>query len=336
VLLVADIDRGGVFASIIGTLQLLTEAERSRVLGVVINRFRGDASLLQPGIMELEQRCGVPVLGVVPHLKLQLPEEDSVALARKLANGAGGLQVGVVRLPRISNYTDFDPFEQQPDAGLDLLIVPGTKNTLADLAWLRETGMDRAILDHHAAGGRTIGICGGFQLLGETIADPEGVESGLGAAAGLGLLDVETVLKPGKQTHQVIAEFLPGAAAAGFAGFDRAVGYEIHCGETGCGLTCRPLLRLRQRSGEPVAANDGAVSADGRVWGTYLHGFFDDARLLAAVLAPLRAAAGMPGGVAAKALALDAELDRWADHLAAHLDLARLSELSGLSFTEAV
>jgi len=348
VLLVADIDRGGVFASIIGTLQLLTEAERSRVLGVVINRFRGDASLLQPGIMELEQRCGVPVLGVVPHLKLQLPEEDSVALARKLANGAVGLQVGVVRLPRISNYTDFDPFEQQPDvalrylespeqcAGLDLLIVPGTKNTLADLAWLRGTGMDRAILDHHTAGGRTIGICGGFQLLGETIADPEGVESGLGAAAGLGLLDVETVLKPGKQTHQVVAEFLPGAAAAGFAGFDRAVGYEIHCGETGCGLTSRPLLRLRQRSGEPVMANDGAVSADGRVWGTYLHGFFDDARILAAVLAPLRAAAGMPGGVAVRALALDAELDRWADHLAAHLDLARLSELSGLSFMEAV
>jgi len=347
VILVADIDRGGVFASIVGTVELLAPEERARLKGIIINKFRGDAALLKDGIAAVEDRTGLPVLGVIPWLKLDLPEEDSVALARKQPKTAAGVQIGVVRLPRISNYNDFDPFEREPDValhyvekpeqldGLDLLIIPGTKSTLADLEFLRETGLYAAIRAFHYAGGRVIGICGGFQLLGARLRDPDGVESEREEAEGLGLLDVETVLKPGKQTHLVQGRFQPGAAAAGFGGFDQVSGYEIHAGETECGILCRPLLQLLSRSGEPVSINDGAVSADGRVWGTYLHGFFDDDRVRGAVLAPLRARRGSAPAVQTHARQLDTELNRLADHLEAHLDLEQicswlqLPEISG-------
>ena len=216
-------------------------------------------------------------------------------------------------------------------ASLDLLIIPGTKSTLADLEFLRSNGWLAAIRDYHAAGGRVIGICGGFQMLGTTISDPDGVESAHQGAAGLGLLDVETLLKPGKQTHQVVARFQPAAAAAGFAGMDQVKGYEIHAGETTCGITCRPLLQLLSRSGTAVNINDGAVSADGRVWGTYLHGFFDDERIRSAVLAPLRAALGPIPAVQSLLRAQDDELNRLADHLEAHLDMPQISSWLQLS-----
>jgi adenosylcobyric acid synthase len=336
VILVADIDRGGVFASIIGTYELLSPSERQQLKGIIINKFRGDVSLLQSGIDVIEDRTGLPVLGVVPMLDLQLPEEDSVALDRKRPVVKSGLQIGVVRLPRISNYTDFDPLEQEADValryidsaaqldGLDLLIVPGTKNTLADLEFLRESGLFETIRKYHAAGGRVIGICGGFQLLGNKISDPDGVESGRFEAEGLGLLDVETILKPVKLTHQVVARFQQAACAAGFGGMDEVKGYEIHAGETECGLTSRPLLQLLSRSGGPVNINDGAVSADGRVWGTYLHGFFDDARIRGAVLAPLRAGRGVAPAVHSLLRKQDDELNRLADHLGAHLDMEQI------------
>lgn len=336
VILVADIDRGGVFASIVGTVELLSPEERARLKGVIINKFRGDATLLKDGIETLEDRTGLPVLGVIPWLKLELPEEDSVALARKQPNTTTGVRIGVVRLPRISNYSDFDPFEREPDVvlryierpeqvdGLDLLILPGTKSTLADLEFLRESGFYAAIRAYHAAGGRVIGICGGFQMLGTRLSDPDGVESDRDEAEGLGLLDVETVLKPGKQTHQARGRFLPGAATAGFSGFDQIGGYEIHAGESECGYLSRPLLQLTSRSGEQVSVNDGAVSADGRVWGTYLHGFFDDDRIRYTVLAPLRARTGSAPEIYSTAQVLNAELDRLADHLEAHLDLEQI------------
>ncbi|MDT8419782.1 MAG: cobyric acid synthase [Desulfuromonadales bacterium] len=337
VILVADIDRGGVFASIVGTVELLSPAERSQLRGIVINKFRGDPSLLEPGLTAIQDRTGLPVLGVVPMLDLQLPEEDSVALARKNNGPKEGLQVGVLRLPRISNYTDFDPLEREPDValryverpeqvdGLDLLIVPGTKSTLADLDFLHRSGLYAAVRAYHTAGGRVIGICGGFQLLGNRISDPQRVESERGEGEGLGLLDVETVLKPGKQTHQVEARFHQGAAAvAGFGGFDRVSGYEIHAGESTCGVTSRPLLRLVSRSGEPVSLDDGAVSADGRVWGTYLHGFFDDDRVRAATLAPLRAGRGAAPAVHSTHRLLDSELERLAEYLERHLDMDQI------------
>lgn len=336
VILVADIDRGGVFASIIGTVELLSVEERAQLRGIIINKFRGDASLLSSGIATIQDRTGLPVLGVVPMLDLQLPEEDSVALGRKSNQPKDGLQIGVIRLPRISNYTDFDPLEREPDValryierpeqvdGLDLLILPGTKSTLADLDFLYQSGLYAAIRAYHTAGGRVIGICGGFQMLGTQISDPDGVESDRDDGEGLDLLDVETVLKSGKQTHQVEAEFQQAAAVAGFGGFDRVSGYEIHAGESTCGVMSRPMLRLISRSGESVSLADGAVSADGRVWGTYLHGFFDDDRLRAAVLAPLRAGRGTAPAVHSTHQLLDTELDRLAEHLEIHLDIEQI------------
>ncbi len=335
-ILVADIDRGGVFASIVGTVELLSAAERVQLKGIIINKFRGDATLLKSGIEAIEDRTGLPVLGVVPVGEFCLPEEDSVALDRKQPVPKSGLRIGVVRLPRISNYTDFDPLERETDValqyierpdqfdGLDLLILPGTKSTLADLEFLEETGLASAIRSYHAAGGRVIGICGGFQMLGNSLRDPEGVESERLAATGLGLLDIDTELKPGKQTHQVTARFQQAAYAAGFGGLADIQGYEIHAGESECGLMSRPLLQLLSRSGEAVNINDGAVSADGRVWGTYLHGFFDDDQVRYAVLAPLRAGRGTSPALSSFQQSLDAELDKLADHLEEHLDIEQI------------
>jgi len=343
VLLVADIDRGGVFASLVGTFALLAPAERAQIRGLIINRFRGEASLLASGIAEVERRCGVPVLGVVPWLKLQLPEEDSVALGRKVAAPKeSALRIGVVRLPRLSNYSDFDPLEQDPGVelvyldkvqelvALDLLILPGTKNTLADLSFLHRSGLFAAILDFHAGGGEVAGICGGYQILGRAIRDPLGVESDRVAGEGLGLLDVETVLGAVKQTHQAEGLLLAAAASAGFSGSERICGYEIHMGETVLGAEARPLMRLISRSGKAVDFEDGAVSADGRVWGSYLHGLFDDPMTRRGFLDGLRSRRGLPPGPAASGPTLESELDRLADHLAVHLDLDHILTLLDL------
>jgi adenosylcobyric acid synthase len=343
VLLVADIDRGGVFASIVGTVELLSPEERRMLAGVVINRFRGDPSLLDSGIRAVEARTGVPVLGVVPWLDLALPEEDSLGLARK-GRGRGGapLRIGVVRLPRLSNYTDFDPLEREADvelryltaaeevAGLDLLILPGTKSTLPDLRFLRESGLARAIHDYHAGGGRVVGICGGYQMLGRRLSDPDGVESALDEAEGLGLLDVETVLTGSKQTHQVAGAVLAGGEALGLPAGLEVAGYEIHMGETCRGPLARPLFAVARYGGFGETIDDGAVSADGRVWGSYLHGLFDDSAVRHALLDDLRGRRGLGPAARAEEATLDAELDRLAAHLAAHLDLPRIWALLGL------
>ena len=343
VLLVADIDRGGVFASIVGTVELLTAEERRMLAGVVINRFRGDASLLDSGIRAVEARTGIPVLGVVPWLDLKLPEEDSVGLARKGQGRAGApLRIGVVRLPRLSNYTDFDPLEHEADVdlryitapdqviGLDLLILPGTKSTIPDLQYLRTSGLARAIHDFHMQGGRIAGICGGYQMLGKRVDDPDGVESGLREAEGLGLLDVDTVLTGDKQTHQVAGTILDGAASLGLAGIEQVAGYEIHMGVTTRGALAKPLFAVARFSGFGETIEDGAVSADGRTWGTYLHGLFDDAVLRHALLDDLRIRRGLGPAMRPVAAGLDGELDRLADHLARHLDLGRLLALLDL------
>jgi adenosylcobyric acid synthase len=342
VLLVADIDRGGVFAAIVGTLELLEPEEKKQVAGVIINRFRGDPGLLRSGIEAVEGRTGVPVLGVVSWIDLRLPEEDSVALVRKgKTRRDGAVRIGVVRLPRISNYSDFDALEQEPGVdlrylgtpeevdGLDLVVLPGTKSTLSDLQWLREKGFFRVIHDFHVAGGRVAGICGGYQMLGRTIADPDRVESGIADAEGLGLLDVTTVLKPVKQTHQVEAVPLPAAGALGLAGGERAGGYEIHMGETHCGPLCRPLLRITLRSGRRVDLEDGAVSADGRVFGTYLHGFFDNPAVRGPLLDLLGSQRGIPPSGTLALPTLENELDRLADHLEANLDIPSILDLLG-------
>ena len=334
VILVADIDRGGVFASILGTLELLEPAERAMVVGVIINRFRGDASLLTSGLAAITARTGVPVLGVVPWLDLKLPEEDSVALARKgQVQKGSALRIGVVRLPHISNYTDFDPFENEPDvelcyltepgevAGLDLLIIPGSKSTIPDLQFLRRSGLARAIFDFRAAGGEVVGICGGYQMLGRSVADPLGIEGPAGQVEGLGLLDVATSLAPQKQTFQATATPLAGSAVIGFAAVAAISGYEIHMGETTLGPLARPLFALTRVPGHWNAVEDGAVATDGRVWGTYLHGLFDNRDLFGALLTRLRRRRGLAAPAPGAQADLEGELDRLADHLAAHLDL---------------
>jgi len=341
VLLAGDIDRGGVFAALLGTLELLDPDERARVRGLVINKFRGDATLLAPALDFIAGRTGVPVLGVVPHLeRVGLPEEDSVALevpARRAGDGAD-LDIAVVHLSRISNFDDFDPLAAEPGVGVrfvaeaadlgspDLLILPGTKSTIADLAVLRERGLDRAIVRLARGGTPLLGICGGFQMLGETIADPHGVESDERAVAGLGLLPLRTVFAHEKTTVRaagVVAGdrgLLAGAAGLPFRG------YEIHLGRTDGALPA--ALRVTERRGGAADAPDGALSADGWIGGVYIHGLFDSPSLRAALLRNLAARRGLPARAWGAPRA--DPFDRLADHVRASLDLPRLYRIIGL------
>jgi len=329
VLLVGDIDRGGVFASLVGTMALLPRADRRRVRGFVINKFRGDPALLAPALRDLVRRTGVPVAGVVPFLPgLALPEEDSVALDHLGHPGAGHLRVAVVRLPHIANFTDFAPLETEPDvrlvyarspgdlAGAALVILPGSKDTIADLRALKTRGFAAAIADHHRRGGHVLGICGGYQMLGRAVSDPHGVESG-GVEPGLGLLPVATVLAPEKIARRVRARWRSGGRD-----FE---GYEIHMGET-TREAARSLLEVDGRA-------EGCVSSDRRVWGTYLHGLFEEG-------APRRHVLQWACGDAATATALvppdaaldhrtrrEAAYDRLADTLASRLHPRVLREI---------
>ncbi|TSK04341.1 MAG: cobyric acid synthase [Geobacter sp.] len=344
VILIADIDRGGVFAQIVGTIELLRPEEKALVKGVIINKFRGDASLLTSGIKYVEERTGVPVLGVLPWYKgLALPEEDSVALQRKdggpqKVKEGGKLRVGVLRLPRISNYTDFAALEAEPDVELyyirspwlvetmDLLIVPGTKATLADLESIRDEGIAEAVARFE---GPVVGICGGYQMLGKTVLDPERVESDLECVEGLGLLDVVTTMLKEKQTHQAEAT-LSAAGASVAPGCGAAVtGYEIHMGESVLGQGVTPFASITSRSGEGVKVDDGAVSADGRVFGTYLHGIFDNHGFRTAFLNRIRRAKGLPEQ--AEAAPMPDPFDALAAHMERHLDLERIFRICGIS-----
>ncbi len=343
-ILVADIDRGGVFAQIVGTLELLEPAERERIAGIVINKFRGEPSLLAPGIEFVEKRTGVPVLGVVPCFSgFRIPEEDSVALEKRGTGsgerGAGGekLKIGVVKLSRISNYTDFDALEAEPDVrltyvegadqlrGLDLLIIPGSKATTTDLCFLVERGLFEAI---RAFRQPIVGICGGYQMLGKRVSDPHAVESGIREAEGLGLLDVVTVMLEKKTTHQARAELLPAGYQVAPRCRGDLEGYEIHMGETILGPGVRPFARATERSGRAVEVLDGAVSGDGRVFGTYLHGIFDNAGFRSAFLNKLRRAKGIDERPAAELR--DDPFDLLAKHLETYLDMERLLVLCGL------
>jgi adenosylcobyric acid synthase len=280
VILVADIDRGGVFAHIVGTLECLSESERGRIIGFVINRFRGDIGLLQPGLDWLEQRTGKPVLAVLPYLMgLHLDAEDGIDVAQHLK---GAFRVVVPALPRISNHTDFDALRAHPDIDLrfigpgqtippaDLIILPGSKNTCNDLDWLMANGW-RAHLQHHLRyGGKVIGICGGFQMLGHSVSDPQGIEGAPRSAAGFGLLDIDTTMTAHKQLTQVGGHCAFDAAAA-------VSGYEIHMGISNGAALDRPAFVIDGRA-------EGARSQDEQVLGTYLHGVFDTPPALAALL----------------------------------------------------
>lgn len=275
VIIIADIDRGGVFAHLVGTLDLLSASEQNRVIGFVINRFRGDMSLLQSGLDWLEQKTGKPVLGVIPYIQgLALDAED--ALTPNQPQKPNGFRVAALALPRISNHTDMDPLRLHPDIqfewvgpqqkipSCDLIIIPGSKNVRADLQFLREQQWDEDIKRHLRYGGKVIGICGGMQMLGEKILDPLGIEGPAGESSGLGFLAIETTLTAEKILRQ----------QQGFL-WDKSTsvsGYEIHCGiSKGNGLA-KPAIYFNSAN-EWVA--DGAVSADEQILGTYLHGLFD-------------------------------------------------------------
>ena len=320
VVLVADIDRGGVFAHIVGTLACLSDSERARITGFVINRFRGDIKLLEPGLDWLERQTGKPVLAVLPYLHgLYLDAEDAV---QAVTPRAGAFRVVVPSYPRMSNHTDFDPLRAHPDVdlrfvregepipGADLVILPGSKNTRADLAWLRSQGWTAHLQRHLRYGGKAIGVCGGFQMLGMAVDDPYGVEGTPGRSAGLGLLDVRTTLTRAKRLAQVSGRCVFGDVAA------NVTGYEMHMGESAGPALDRPAFQVAGRG-------EGAVSADGQIIGTYLHGLFDDGAACDALLRW----AGLHSAHRVDTRALrEASLDRIAD--AAEPLLARLLELA--------
>lgn len=308
VLLVTDIDRGGALASVVGTLELLDADERDLIKGIIINKFRGDIKLLQPAVDFLEERTEKPVLGVVPYFTgFKIPEEDSVALERSERTEAiaRDLQVAVIQLPRISNFTDFDSLEAEPDVQLsyikevfqlkepDLIIIPGSKNTIEDALYLQRSGLAEKIVALARQGVPVIGICGGFQILGRELRDPLGTEAAVPQARGLGLLDMVTTFEPEKVTNQAEAEVVgSGPFLEAFHG-QRFTGYEIHMGRTELGPGVNPAFTVIRRSGEPVEVSDGAVNEEGTVLGTYLHGIFDNDQWRRYLLNKLRVKKGL-------------------------------------------
>lgn len=332
VVLIADIDRGGVFAHLVGTLELLSASEQERVVGFIINRFRGDIALLESGLRWLEQRTGKPVLGVVPYLTdFFLDAEDAISTAQAGASAEQAqLNVVVPVLPRISNHTDFDALRMHPEVNLqfisveqtcppaDLIILPGSKNVQGDLNALKQAGWERTLLNHLRYGGKLMGICGGYQMLGQTLADPQAVESDTQRSAGFGLLDVNTILHPEKQLKQVNGEIISPAVSDTATAIS---GYEIHCGVTEAASGLQPFARLES------GLHDGAISADGQVLGTYLHGLFDNTETCDALLHW----AGLQSAAAVDLAAIrEQQLDRLADCLEQHLsDEFQASMLSG-------
>lgn len=329
VVLVGDINLGGVFASLLGTVMLLEPEERARVKGVIINKFRGDVKILEPGLRMLEERIHIPVLGVVPWMDVELEDEDSVTERFEKCCGEGDLDVAVVRLRHISNFTDFQSLALQPGVrvryantakeleGADLIVLPGTKNTIEDLIDLRNRSMDAAIIRHARSGGMVIGICGGYQMLGRVLRDPDHVESRVPEISGLDLLDMEVTFEGEKHTVQssgvVCCESGWLSAAQGLT----VDGYEIHAGRNTLGETAVPWLLI----GESV---DGVMNAQGNVLGSYLHGLFDDGQLFAAIASHICETKGIEGG-AHEAVSFEdfreREFDRIADIVRASVDM---------------
>jgi len=323
VVLVGDIDRGGVIASLVGTHTILSDEDRAMVRGFIINKFRGDISLFDDGLEAIERFTGWRSFGVVPWLKAvsRLPAEDSVVLERAVRSADKALKVAVPMLPRIANFDDLDPLKAEPavevvmvppgtslppDAGL--VVLPGTKSTITDLLAFRENGWDRDLVQHVKRGGHVLGICGGFQMLGRSIHDPHGIEGQVREAEGLGLLDIETVMEPEKVVRNVKGTSLL---------YDAPLeGYEIHVGRTTGADMFRPFARIENH-------DDGAISADGRIMGTYLHGVFGADRFRQQFLAAL----GVEGGIGNYRLSVEAALDELAEGLEACLDIDALFSL---------
>ena len=323
VVLIGDIDRGGVIAQIVGTHAVISDADRQRLVGFVINKFRGDPSLFDDGLKIIAEKTGIPSLGLVPYFKDAgaLPKEDAMALDNRAPSTlAGEIVIAVLRLPRISNFDDLDPLMAEADVRVEIVemgtpipadahvvLLPGSKATLADLAALRETGWDIDILAHHRRGGLVVGLCGGYQILGRTLSDPDGIEGPPSVAEGLGLLDVETVMGGSKSLIETTGiEHLTG---------EPVQGYEMHIGKTTGADTARPWITLEG------ARPDGAISADGRVMAAYMHGVFASNAFRHAFLGRIRDGRSAETDYNAR---VDDALNGLADHLEKHMDLDAL------------
>jgi adenosylcobyric acid synthase len=349
VLLVGDIDRGGVFAAFVGTMELLEPGDRARVAAFVVNKFRGDLALLKPGLDFLEERTGVPVLGVVPYIpRLRLADEDALSLDARLHRRAARpdeIEVAVVRLPLISNYDEFEPLEHEPGVVVrfvdeaaevvdaDLVILPGSKSTMADLAWLLESGFAEAIHARSTRGAPVLGICGGCQMLTQRIDDPEHVEStALTSVSGLGLLEARTRFVRRKTTSRVVAR----PSGRGFFGEDvprdaRLEGYEIHMGQLEAPDANAAPFEVVERNGRAERAVDGAVGCGGAVVGTMIHGLFENDSLRAGVLRHLRRRKGITEPVSHRAIPTkEQELDRLARVVRESIDGERFGRIVGL------
>lgn len=340
VLLVADIDRGGVFASLIGTMNLLPDSQNERIKGFLINKFRGDVTLLEPGLEEIHERTGRPVLGVLPYMNdIHIEEEDSLALSEKRGKsgiGRARVKIGVVRLPRLSNYTDMDPLEKDPNVdliyfdkraalhGLSAVILPGSKDTIGDLLFLKEAGLAQEIREFAQAGGEVVGLCGGYQMLGELVEDPHSVENKWRSEPGLGLLPICTVLEKEKLTAQVLAVSRDGLQGVS--------GYEIHMGKSLRSAGCRSIFWITERNGRLVDEEDGACNSEGNVWGTYIHGLFENPGLRRRFLDRLRDR----GGDSLSTEILDYEAlksegyDRLAQLFRDHVEMEAICDMVGL------
>lgn len=338
VLLVGDIDRGGVFAQLYGTVELLEPEERKRIKGLIINKFRGDKTILDPGIRMLEEKCRIPVVGVAPYLDIQVEDEDSLTERFDRDQETGLIDIAVIRIPRISNFTDFNPLESIPGVSLryvkhpaelrnpDVIILPGTKNTMEDLLWLRESGMEALILKAAARGTLIFGICGGYQMLGESLSDPYGVEAG-GSMRGMGLLPMETVFAEKKTRTQVTGKFLELSRDYEILSGVEFTGYEIHMGDsirTGNGKPCTSILD----SVTGREKTEGAFTEN--VCGTYVHGIFDKEEVALALVQ----AAGKKKGVDVSRMEgvdfasfKEQQYDILADELRRHLDMKRIYEI---------
>lgn len=349
VVLVADIDRGGVFAQVLGTLSLLSPEEKQRVVGVIINRFRGDPKLFGEGVAFLEERSGIPVLGVVPYIpQIGIASEDAVVLDTPNFDVSGKarkkVRIAVVHLPHISNFTDFSPLENHPHVSLqyikvpfkddlyDAVILPGTKNVRGDLKWLRNSGFASMITKHAASGKTIVGICGGYQMIGGVISDSHGIEGPPGTSMGLGLLSVDTELNTQKKLIRRVGESMVCNSPVW--------GYEIHQGRSTLGPSVRPLVRYPVDEDKSKGVNaslgasefDGAMSSCGFFWGTYLHGIFDSVQFTDKFVSRLRpdiASVRLSISDTIDAPPMDA-YDRLAQAVLQSVDIPRLMDLAGV------
>lgn len=344
VVLIGDIDRGGVFASVAGTLLLLTEEEKKRVKGVIINKFRGDIKILEPGIKMLEDITKVPVLGVIPYSDLQIEDEDSLADRFRIKKEQkGDLKVEVVYLPHVSNFTDFNVLETQEDVDLrfvmkgeaiknpDLLIIPGTKNTIEDLIYLRESGLEEQIIRAHKRGTVVVGICGGYQMLGQKIMDPQGIECGIEEIAGMGLLNTETTFEGEKITTRVKSKISNNARGylENLQGLE-VEGYEIHMGRTKFLGDVDFLDAIEDRLGETVYEEEGAINEEGDVIGTYLHGIFDNIGFTRGFLNNIRKKKGLDeikSEINSFEEFKNKEYDKLANIVRSHVDIDKIYEI---------